>query len=116
MELAGRNDIVPQENVQGAMSCDLHGGGHIHAGVDEIADGRATEIVGDKPSVLKPSFTCLFSKSALNTRLVPLPTEIPGFKYRAFALEFLGRVAAVSVGPEQSRFLPVPERSPYQER
>ena len=52
------------------MSRDLHGGGCIHTRVDEVADGRATEIMGDEPLVLKPSFACLFSESTLNTRLL----------------------------------------------
>ncbi len=49
------------------MSRNLHGRGCIHTRVDEVANGGATEIVGDKALVLIPHFLCLFSKSTLNT-------------------------------------------------
>ena len=73
MELTGRDDIVAQEDVNGAMSGDLHSGGHIHTGVYQITDRRATEIVGNESLVLIPSCPRLHSQSALNTRLDPLP-------------------------------------------
>jgi hypothetical protein len=39
MELTCRDDIVTQENVHGAMSCDFHRGRLIDAGVDQVSDG-----------------------------------------------------------------------------
>jgi hypothetical protein len=65
MKLISRDDIVAQENVHGAMSCNLHRGGHINARVDEVANGRATEIMGDKPLVLVSGVAGLYSESAL---------------------------------------------------
>jgi len=49
------------------MSSDLHGRGCIYIRVDEVANGGATEIMGDKALVLIPRFLCLFSKPTLNT-------------------------------------------------
>jgi hypothetical protein len=49
------------------MSSSLHGRGCIYTRVDEVANGGAAEIVGDKALVLMPRFLCLFSKSTLNT-------------------------------------------------
>jgi len=39
MELIRRDDIVAQENENSAMPCDLHRGGLINAGVDQVTDG-----------------------------------------------------------------------------
>jgi len=47
------------------MSCNLHGRGCIDTRVDEVANGGATEIMGDKAFVLIPRFPCLFSEKHL---------------------------------------------------
>ena len=54
MELARRNNIVPHEDVQSAMSRNLHGGGRIDTRVDELANGGASEIIGNKAPILIP--------------------------------------------------------------
>jgi len=78
MKLIGRDDIVAQEDVDGAMTGDLHGGGHVHTGVDQIPDRRAPEIVRHEFFALVPGSPRLHSQSALNTRLDPLPPEVLG--------------------------------------
>ena len=65
MELARRNNIVPHEDVQGAVSRNLHGCGRIDTRVDEVANGGPSEIMGNKAPVLIPRFSCLFSKSTM---------------------------------------------------
>ena len=71
------------------MSRNFHGCGRIDARVDEVANGGASEIMGNKASILIPCFSCLFSKSTLNTCLYPLTPEIPRREYCAVASEFL---------------------------
>jgi hypothetical protein len=104
--------IVAQENVHGAMSCNLHGGGHINARVDEVTDGRATEIIGDEPLVFIPGFAGLYSESGLYTSLDPLTPEILDFKNRAIPWNFLFSMATSSSESgtiNGLRFLSVPD-------
>jgi hypothetical protein len=89
MELICRYDIVPHEDMQCAMSRNLHGGSCIHTRADEVANGGPSEIMGNKALVLIPRIPCLFSESTLNTCLYPLTPKIPRFEYCAVASEFL---------------------------
>jgi hypothetical protein len=89
VELARRDNIVPHEDVQSAMSSNLHGCGCIDTRVDEVANGGASEVMGNKAPILIPRFSCLFSTSTLDTCLYPLTPEILRCEYCAVASESL---------------------------
>src|ERR1700722_15939462 len=71
------------------MSANLHGRSLIHARINQVPNGGATEIVRGETFVLIPLRSRLFSKSDFNTRLEPLASEILYGEYRSVGLEFL---------------------------